>query len=129
MNYAKPTIGLIRIPVSDLNRAVTFYRDVIGMEVEDVLDDYGYAHLMAGTLGIGLYVPGLGGGDRKPGGTLDFQLEVDNIRHLYERLRGRKALIPEGIFQSDDGTHCLELIDPDGNILLLTERPAQGSRA
>lgn len=123
MNYAKPSFGMIKIPVTDLNRAVTFYRDVIGMEVEEVAEEYGWAYLLAGTIAMGLYVPGMGAGDRAPGGTVDFQIEVDNVVQLYERLRARRALIPEGVFQSDDGTHCMELIDPDGNILTITERP------
>ncbi|HTL53335.1 MAG TPA: glyoxalase superfamily protein [Planctomycetota bacterium] len=124
MNYAKPSIGLIKIPVTDLARAVVFYRDVIGMEVEDLAEEYGWAHLLAGTIGLGLYVPGHGAGDRKPGGTVDFQIEVDDVRRLFDRLRSRRALIPEGVFQSDDGTYCMELIDPDGNILTITQRPA-----
>lgn len=41
MNDAKPWVSLVKVPVSDLKRAVAYYRDVLGFEEQFTAAGYG----------------------------------------------------------------------------------------
>jgi catechol 2,3-dioxygenase-like lactoylglutathione lyase family enzyme len=118
---AAPRVGLVKLPVSDLNRAVAYYRDVLGFEEEFTAPEYGWSSLSAGEVKLGLYVPGMGGGDQTPGGSAGFQLQVHDLTSLHQHLAQRGAIMPEGVYTAADGMRCLIVHDPDGNQLQIGE--------
>lgn len=110
-------LALLKIPVSDVARALPFYRDALGFNEVFVVAEYGWAQLSAADLPLALYVPGLGGGDRAPGGEVDFHLAVPDLEVWCVAAVARGASCPAGVERGDDGTAFCVLVDPDGNRL------------
>jgi len=106
---------LLKIPVSDLAASAKFYSEGVGFELEFVVEEYGWAQFEVGGLNLALYKPGMGGGNRKPGGSVDFALGARNLDELLERLKKYDPKLKVGIFKNDDGGETLEFSDPDGN--------------
>jgi catechol 2,3-dioxygenase-like lactoylglutathione lyase family enzyme len=113
-------VGLLKIPVTDLARAVAFYEDALPLKATVVADEYGWAQLDGASVALALYVPGMGGGDRTVGGTVDFHLHHPRLDDL---LADARAAAPGAtVHENADGTRSLELADPDGNVLKIMER-------
>lgn len=110
-------LALLKIPVSDVARALPFYRDALGFSEVFVVAEYGWAQLTAGDLPLALYVPGMGGGDRAPGGEVDFHLAVPDLEAWCAAAVGRGASCPAGVERGDDGSAFCVVVDPDGNRL------------
>lgn len=126
MSEAVYQLALLKIPVTAIGPAIAFYRDVIGFTLDFVAEEYGWAQMAAGTLLVGLYVPGQGGGERTIGGSVDFHLALPpaEFNLLAARLTERGCLVGDAIQNGDDGTRFVEAIDPDGNTLKLFQEMA-----
>ena len=116
------SISLLKIPVSDIARSATFYRDSLGFEEMFVVPEYGWAQLKSGNLQLALYKPGMGGGDRSLGGTVDFHLEVADLERYLAHLISKGTNAGTGIQKGDDGTQFVEVTDPDGNVLKIMKK-------
>jgi catechol 2,3-dioxygenase-like lactoylglutathione lyase family enzyme len=110
-----PPADLVYFFVSDLDRAVAFYREVLGLELRYRAGDE-WAQFAAGAIELGLH----GGRERRPGGTLAFTVQdLDTAR---------AALIAKGVEIGHEGggedgqPRFAEFADPDGNVLALFER-------
>ena len=108
-------LSLLKIPVLDITVSAPFYRDGLGLEEQFVAAEYGWAQFQAGDLPIALYKPGIGGGNRTPGGSVDFHLSAPDLEGLQMRLQAFDPTLKIGIFKNDDGSETLEFSDPDGN--------------
>jgi len=108
-------LSLLKIPVLDITVSAPFYRDGLGLEEQFVAAEYGWAQFQAGDLPIALYKPGIGGGNRTPGGSVDFHLSTPDLEGLQMRLQAFDPTLKIGIFKNDDGSETLEFSDPDGN--------------
>jgi len=108
-------LSLLKLPVTDVTASANFYREGLGFEQQFVAEEYGWAQFMAGEIPIALYKPGMGGGNRKPGGSVDFHLATAEIEALRDRLKQYDPAIKAEIFKNDDGSETLEFADPDGN--------------
>src|ERR1044071_3593400 len=84
--------------VSDVERSVAFYRDVLGFQVEATVPDaapYVFASVQSGPVEIFLNAPEPAIGeyavfkDRPIGGTLTLFVEVAGIEQVYESLKAR----------------------------------------
>lgn len=126
MNGAKPRATLVKVPVSDPERAVTHCPDVLGFAGQFTVPEYGWSSLAAGDVALGLYVPGLGGGSATPGGSAGFQIRVADLRALHAPLAGRGALLDGGLYTSADGMQCVEITEPDGNVLRVSRAAPEG---
>jgi catechol 2,3-dioxygenase len=124
-------IGHVHLKVADLDRAITFYRDVLGFEVQQRLGGQA-AFLSAGGYHhhIGLNTWESAGGDWPPAGTTGlYHLAIlyPSRAELAIALRRLiEAKIPlEGA--SDHGvSEALYLRDPDGNgVELYWDRPRE----
>lgn len=112
-------LALLKIPVTEIDRSVAFYRDALDFEEQFVSSEYGWAQLLAGDLPLALYKPGMGGGDGTVGGSLDFHLAMHHERFdgLAKRLQEQGHLVEDTVHQGDDGSTFVDVYDPDGNTL------------
>lgn len=109
------TLSMLKVPVSDITASARFYRDGLGFQELFVVEEYGWAQFQAGDIPIALYKPGMGGGNRTPGGSVDFHLASTDLSALQARLKAFDPELEVGIFKNDDGSETLEFSDPDGN--------------
>lgn len=117
------TAAVAFVYVADIERAVGFYRDTLGLKVADT-DPYG-AMLEAGA--------GLLRLTRMPGHAAHehpvFGLHVTDFAAVFERLRGKgvrftvyEGMTDEhGVCRGGDGKAMAWFADPDGNVLMLSE--------
>ena len=130
----------VGLTVTDLDRAVEFYRDVLGLEVRDRFEVGGeafatavdvpgatgsFAHLDAGDARVELVEYDPPGDDRPPAdlnqsGAVHLGLSVDDVD-------GVVADLPDDVTTLSDprttesGTRIAFLRDPDGNLVELLE--------
>lgn len=119
----------VRYIVEDVDRAVAFYRDDLGFDVE-MHPAPGFAMLRRGGLRLLLNAPGAGGAGRagddatpEPGGWNRFQLTATDLDTTVERLREAGAQFRFGIVDGQGGRQAL-VADPSGNVVELFE-PAE----
>jgi predicted enzyme related to lactoylglutathione lyase len=111
---ATSSIAFTMYPVTDLPRAVTFYRDGLGLATTDVQSDYWVEFDVAGaTFGIGNFEQ-VG----TPGTAQSLALEVD--------MEPARARLAEHGFEASEPhelQHCRISVvrDPDGNQVWLHE--------
>jgi catechol 2,3-dioxygenase-like lactoylglutathione lyase family enzyme len=126
---SRPTfeLALLKIPVSNIMKATAFYRDVLGMDEQFAVEEYGWAQLLAGALPVALYKPGMGGGDGTPGATVGFHLALSgsDFDKLAKGLGVAGALVDDQVYTGDDGTTFLEARDPDANKLKITRNSSK----
>lgn len=120
------SIHHVSVLVADTDRALRFYRDTLGLDVDPARPDLGYpgAWLTVGTQQLHLLElpsvdpvtgrPAHGGRDRHCAFT---------IRDL-ERLRERLEQADVSYTLSKSGRRALFCRDPDGNALEFIEQPA-----
>lgn len=120
MNKTHFRVGLVKVPVSDLVLATRFYRDVLGLEEEFVVEAYGWAQYRTGNLPLCLYVPGKGGGDGTPGQEVGVHLQVNDLAELRDQVIARGGDADE-IVESDDGGAFMLLRDPDSNQIKIVQ--------
>ncbi len=100
------------IAVSDMDRAVGFYRGVLGMEVSFANGDpIGFVILTRDAAELHLtLVTGHRGSAHNVA-----HLMVDDATGLYEHLVGHRARIVKGLRDADHGLRGFVFADPDGN--------------
>lgn len=114
------------VSTPDMQRALAFYRDLLGGEVEYQFPpegDPGYVGMRIGEshLGIGL-AP-----DAQPGaGGQRFALWVyaDSCDEAVERLRAGGATVTEQPADQPWGERVARVLDPDGNEIIIGQRGA-----
>lgn len=112
-------VALLKVPVTDLSRSVAFYEAALGLQAGFVAEAHGWAQLDGAGVPMALYVPGRGGGNRTPGGSVDFHLSHPALDQLSERAA---TVAPDAaVFVNDDGSASLEFRDPDGNLLKIIQ--------
>ncbi|MEM7411195.1 MAG: VOC family protein [Myxococcota bacterium] len=113
-------IGYANVFVSDLERAVGFYRDVLGLPLEFGDGAHGYASFRAGAFRLGLAVADAGDGQwigRHTGlGFVTKDLVADHARLVAAGVTF--ASPPE---RQPWGGFIALLQDPDGNVFYLDE--------
>ena len=109
-------VAFTMYPVTDMARAVAFYRDEIGLTPTDYASDYWSEFDVGGaTFGIGNFEQ-VG----KPGTGASLALEVDDIAAAHARLVDRGVTISA----PHELTNCwLSVVhDPDGNQVWLHQK-------
>jgi catechol 2,3-dioxygenase-like lactoylglutathione lyase family enzyme len=125
-------MAAIRYIVHDVERAIGFYRDLLGFELE-MHPAPGFAALSRGDLRLYLNAPGAGGAGRaggapQPGGWNRFQLEVEDLGAFRDSLREGGARFRGDLVQGQGGAQVL-VEDPSGNVVELFERTARPREA
>lgn len=119
----------VRYIVDDVDRAVAFYSDRLGFDVE-MHPAPGFAMLRRADLRLLLNAPGAGGAGRagddsnpESGGWNRFQLTVTDLDLTVQRLGESGAQFRSGIVEGQGGRQAL-VEDPAGNVIELFE-PAE----
>ncbi len=110
-------VTVVWLPVSEIDRAVAFYRDRLDLEVES--QDDRWAMLRAGALRLGLNAREDPRGDG--GAVVAFAAEAE-IESELERLREAGVEIAGGVSDHPWG-RIASFRDPDGNDLQLYAPP------
>jgi catechol 2,3-dioxygenase-like lactoylglutathione lyase family enzyme len=121
------------LAVSDFERSLGFYRDVIGLEVEALYDDPPYATLTAAGARLSLAEQGHPAEDR-PGVTMTapddaskanvvIVLEVHDAGVVYSALESRGARFLAEPYEPPWGGSRFFCVDPDGYLVEI-EQPA-----
>jgi lactoylglutathione lyase len=119
-------IGYVNLFASDLDRAVEFYRDKIGLELQFAEKEHGYASFKAGPITLGIAVPG---DDQKHllGVHTGIGLVVDDLVAEHQRLVGLGVSFAMDPERQPWGGFMALVEDPDGNVLYLDEVSAAHS--
>jgi len=107
----------ISVNVSDLDRSVEWYRDVLGFDVEYRLDDIGWAELTTpfGAVNVGLSQTE----EQRAGGTVP-TWGVTDIESAREHLAARGVKIDD-VFDVQGMVKLMGFYDPDGNPWMFAE--------
>lgn len=116
------TVGLVKIPVTDLAKAAAFYRESLGLKEEFAVVEYGWAQYETGAVPLCLYVPGKGGGNGVPGHCDSVHLVVENAAAFHDEVAKRCKSPVGAVMKSDDGGVFFEIRDPDGNTIKVMQR-------
>jgi catechol 2,3-dioxygenase-like lactoylglutathione lyase family enzyme len=110
-------LGMLKVPVRDVEKSVQFYEKSLGFQLEFVAKEYGWAQMKTGEISIALYQPGMGGGNREFGGSVDFHLSLDGSEFddVAKLMKKEGNLAGDMIHKGNDGTTFIEIRDPDGN--------------
>lgn len=108
----------VMFQVSELTRAVKFYRDVLGLKQEILSEEYQWAEFNCGNLTLAIK------GGAKPAeiaAGARLALAVEDIAAAHEELKKRGATI---VLPPQDHGCCrhLEVADPDGHVVILHRR-------
>jgi catechol 2,3-dioxygenase-like lactoylglutathione lyase family enzyme len=115
---------LVYFFVSDMERAVTFYQDVLGLRLLYRTGD-DWAQFEAGPVQLGLHAAGQG--ENRAGGTVAFRVDDLDASRIALAARGI-SFTPEGGGQGGE-PRFVEFRDPDGNVLGLLEYPQDPARS
>jgi predicted enzyme related to lactoylglutathione lyase len=112
--------------VDDLDRAIAYYRDKLGFDLDFTYESF-YASVTRDGFAIHLKcAPKLAGERerRKQNEHLDAYISVSGIRDLYSEMEKRGARVMQPLEQKPWSCLDFYLEDPDGNILCFSERNA-----
>lgn len=113
----KPTSMYFMLEVSDMERAVAFYRDVLGLSVK--LHTPHWSSLTVDDATVGLH-PGRSGDEQRDVG-LGIDVAEANIIVTYEELEAAGATIVEPVVKKPlEGIWLGRVADPEGNVIMVT---------
>ena len=123
-------IWLASIPVSDLDQAVDFYTQVLGLKLQIVSHENKWAEVGPDepSSKIALYVPAKGD-LRQPGGPSGVVLETDSIFEFHRKLVDEEVVFKLKPEKRQWGGLMAIFLDRDGNEIEVVEDPEHYSRS
>jgi catechol 2,3-dioxygenase-like lactoylglutathione lyase family enzyme len=123
-SHRRTAMASVRYIVTDVDRSLEFYRDLLGFTV-DMHNPAKFAALKRDDLTLYLSAPGAGsggtaGGKPEPGGWNRFMLVTDDVDALIDRLTDAKARFKGAMSEAGAGRARL-VEDPSGNLIELFE--------
>jgi predicted enzyme related to lactoylglutathione lyase len=109
-------IGSVVLGVRDLDRAVIFYRDLIGLPLAHMKPAQSFAEFDAG--GVGLKV--VGGHEPSAPQYAVIEIVVNDLDAAYAELSARGVDFPMPPTKQPWGGWLAQMRDPDGNLFYLT---------
>ena len=127
MTISIKNIDHVVLRVADLDRAIAFYREVLGCAVERRVDSINLVQLRAGASLIDLIVAD----DVKAGGNMDHfavRIERFEVEELTRHLEAHGVAVGEVAqrYGAEGDGPSLYIEDPDGNSVELKGPPAEG---
>lgn len=112
-------VDFVRYPVSDLERSVQFYRDELGLALEEHVEDFGWAEFAVPPTTLAL--DETESVDEPDGNAPAIAFAVDDVEAAVEDLRGEG--VPVAMEPIETGVCDQAMVrDPDGNPVLLHRR-------
>jgi catechol 2,3-dioxygenase-like lactoylglutathione lyase family enzyme len=109
---------VISIGVSDLDRAIEWYRDVLGLELVYKLDQYGWCEMATATKHVTI---GLGQNeDLKTGGATP-TFGVRDIDAARKHLESKDVRFDGDTYEIEGMVKLATFYDPDGNSFMLAQ--------
>ena len=124
------TLEVVLLPVSDLDRAIAFYRDQVGFALDhDTRNEHMHvAQLTPAGSGCSIVVGDLPAHrEMAPGSMRGLQLCVADAAAAREELTGRGVVCSEvTVFDERDGGTLFGFSDPDGNTWAVQQLKVRG---
>ena len=114
-------IGYVIVGVKDLERAIEFYRDVIGFEFVHAAPEFHFAEFKVGDRRFSLAGGGGGDGTHKVGGNTGIGFVVADVDAAYERLAANGVEFTMKPEKMPWGGYMGMFADPDGNVFYLDQ--------
>jgi lactoylglutathione lyase len=123
------TIDYVILYVADLDRALGFYRMLLGVEGSPRSETYAEIRLAHAKLGFYLRdaLPGLIGRPGRPGPDAEVLFLVDDVDAEADRLRDAGVRVLSGPVDRPWGHRTLHLEDPDGHVVELAQEIVRSS--
>jgi catechol 2,3-dioxygenase-like lactoylglutathione lyase family enzyme len=126
------TLEVVVVPVSDINRAIAFYRDQLGFNLDHDTHAPGmrFAQLTPAGSGCSIVVGDLPGGESMvPGSLKGLQLVVADAYRARDELLARGVEAGEiNVIDERDGGTLFGFSDPDGNAWVVQQIKAREER-
>lgn len=113
-------IAYVNVFVSDLSRALAFYKDALGLGIQFSSPEHGYASLAAGEIRLGLAVPNREQADLI-GRHTGIGLEVTDLEEAHVRLSNLGVTFTMPPTKQPWGGFMALVSDPDGNVFYLDQ--------
>jgi len=113
-------VAYVNVFVTDLERAIGFYREELGLSLAHSDTEHGYASFEAGPVSLGLAVAG----DEQRelvGRHTGVGLAVSDLEAEHARLEARGVAFPMPPTRQPWGGFMALVADPDGNVFYLDE--------
>ena len=115
----KPRIGYINLHVHDVDREVTFFRDVVGLELQFRDDSFQFARFDGGTVGFAVASGGQPPPEPQPDRLSGIGFVVDDVDATYAEMKARGARFTMEPAPQPWGGYMAMFADPEGNIFYL----------
>jgi predicted enzyme related to lactoylglutathione lyase len=119
-------VTYVNVFVRDLDRALAFYRDALGLELQYAAPEHGYASLAAGPIRLGIGVVGPEQ-EELVGRHSGVGFEVDDLAAEHRRLVALGVTFPMAPARQPWGATMALVADPDGNVHYLDQAPEPGA--
>lgn len=114
---------LVQLRVSDLERSVAFYRDILGLKLKERNDALKWVKFYTGIEGVSI---GIGEGpDVQGSGTTSINLGVASVDRARSWLESKGVTFTGETITISGVVKLADLTDPDGNHIRLAESPAK----
>jgi catechol 2,3-dioxygenase-like lactoylglutathione lyase family enzyme len=124
-----PGVGTVYLAVSNQDRAVAFYRDILGFEVRtDTEFGAGFRWIEvapAGAYTVIALVPPMRAEDPQPGGNAPFGFDTPNLGAAIAEFSSRGVTFEDVMGGEAPVPPMAYFRDPDGNRILLVEETAR----
>jgi predicted enzyme related to lactoylglutathione lyase len=110
-------VNWLEVKVTDMKRAIGFYRDVLGLKTKNEWSNYVVFDL-AGTTTLAVM---LGGKKGRKEGAPNIYLAVENVDAEYEKLKAKGVDFLEPPKKQYWGGYAALFADPDENLFYLTQ--------
>ncbi|MCF7799397.1 VOC family protein [Candidatus Babeliales bacterium] len=115
-------IELAWIVVSDLNKAKSFYTDILGLDIYESSEEYGWLEVKGNSGGAALGIAkGDGHGPVGVGQNAVVTLTVDNFDETIEELKSKGVKFIGDVIEIPDHAKMIFFVDADGNNFQLVE--------
>ena len=113
-------ISYVNVFVSDLSQAIAFYHEALGLPLEFSSPEHGYASFSAGTIRLGVALPGPDHAELV-GRHTGVGFEVADLEAEHARLSGLGVRFTMPPTKQPWGGFMAMMADADGNVLYLDQ--------
>lgn len=113
-------IAYVNIFVTDLNQAVEFYQEKLGLTLQFSSPEHGYASFSTRTVRLGIAVPGPDE-SHLIGRHTGVGLNVEDLEAVHKRLAALDVKFTQPPTRQPWGGFMALMADPDGNVFYLDQ--------